>query len=226
MSTPAIDDLTAWAITAVPHHDDQSAQRWLEVLHTAWTAWQEEGESCDWNALAQAIRTTAESMGTWDVEYFLSTAEGTGQGVDLIQRLVLLDSDLPQLYWRLGPMAWVRDGLDTRAEAWFGAAWSTALMAYLNDNVPDWQQWADEDKAVWLADLFTQWEHQPAAEPVAHAADAKSGPSRDLESAAAEAVAAAVADIPGAEELTTAELRQIRDELVAEFTPLATVRGV
>lgn len=209
MTTPSVDAETAWAITAMPHPDADSANRWVEVLRTAWD---ESGD--DWNPLAEAIRTAAASNGmdSSAVEDFLSGVEQTGRGTDLIGELVQLDSALPDLYWQLAyppaeadPMAWVSDGLDQRAAALFGDSWPTDLKAQLDSRWGDgWEQNPDEYKSAWLADLLTEWE-QPA-------------PAQDVELAAAEAITAAVAEIEGAEELTPAELAEIQAELAAEFS--------
>lgn len=112
------------------------------------------------------------------------------------------------------PMAWVTAGLRVRAATVFGESWPTELSAHLDDRWGlGWEQNPDEHKAAWLGDLLTEWEL--AAEP-------ESGPSKDIEAAIAAEVAAVVAEIDGAEELTAEELDEIRAELVAELISTQT----
>ena len=236
MNAPAIDDVTAWAVGAVPHADDQSVLTWFEVLRTALETVQGEGDGPNWDRMVLLIRTTAEerAVDASAVEGFLDGLGQTGQGYDLVERLVGLTDQMPDLYWYLTnpsvdetgeagetgetvhPMAWVLDDQLARTRALFGDSWPEDLAQHLDSRWgAGWEQHPDEHKVAWLADLLTEWE-QPPAEEAGAAPAAEIVPVELLEQTLDEEIAAAVAEIEGAEDLTEEELAELRAELLAE----------
>jgi hypothetical protein len=236
-----MDDYTAWAVAGMPHADDHEVVRWFEVLRTAYEACQAGGDT-EWEALSASIAGTAAewSFDGTTVEQYLEALAGTGQGTQLVEHMLELADQMPGLYWQLqgggdaagDAFAWVTQEQRDYLQSVWGSGWPDALTEYLNGQWGEgWEQHPDEHKAAWLTDLIHTWSAQggedtaEAATGAATAAEAPGGAAAEAELPAPEVVAefvdselkAALAQIPGADELTEEEIGELRAEILEEL---------
>lgn len=187
-SAAGIDEMMAWALTAVPHADDASVLRWFDALRSAHQACLDNGDA-GWEALREQIGTVAgpEFGDVAAVEGFVAALDGTGQGAELIEQLLELHGHMPDLYWQVvgggeagheahaaaagesgesgaGGFAWLNSEQHQTVHDWWGDGWDATLSEHLDARWgAGWQQHPDEHKTAWLDDLIREW--SGAAEP-------------------------------------------------------------
>jgi hypothetical protein len=248
----AVDELTAWALGALPHADDQSVLRWFAVLQHAYDSCRDEGDP-SWEALRHRIGTAAaEEYGDLgEIEPFLDALSGTGQGGELVERMVQLHPLMPALYWQVvgggagAPAAdadgfsWMTSAQHEKVASWWAGSWEETLSAHLDDKWgPGWQQHPAEHKVAWLDGLISEWSGQLAesgqeaatghetatGNGAAEGRAAEVEPQPELVDEMVEsALKEALAEIPGTDLLSPEEIAELRAELRAElFQELGT----
>jgi len=213
MGSPvAVDEWTAWAIGAIELNDEGEVSRWCGVLGEA------AAEVSEWEQLAERIREAANQAG-FDanaVEVFLQSMGESGQGVELVQTVVGLGDQVPNLYFALraqpegaaaaDPFGWLRHEHQTLLAGMWGDDWAGHLHQQLEFRWgSDWQGHPDEHKVAWFEDLLVEFTQPEAAE---------SAPAEERLTAA---LGAAVATVPGAAELSEQELAEVMAEVRARL---------
>lgn len=191
--------------------DEHRAREWHAALRTA-----HENEPADFDAFLTRLRDeSAHIVDPQDIERFVEELDRIGgDRMDLIRRLVEHDPD------ELTPdrFAWVPpESVERLSSAW-GPDWQTPLGEQLDYRWGDgWEQHPADHKAAWLPDVVDELlapaddiPAQPGAptpEP-----DGAAGFSADQIKSAVDDV---LAEVPGAEDLSEEELRQIRAAVAA-----------
>ena len=244
MSSPvAVDEWTAWAITAMELPDESAMHRWADVLA-------EVADETEWEPLSERIRAGAEqqSLDPNAVEVFLQEVGGTGQGVELVRQLAELRDQLPAIYVSLhaqpeegtgaaavaaapvaadvaavdvaegegeGEFDWVLPEYQGDLAALWGDQWADYLREQLDYRWGEgWQAHPGDHKAAWFDDVFAELtQPQPEAEAAAEAQPVE----------ITSALTGAMATVPGATELSQEQLAEVMAEVQARIQ--ATTEG-
>lgn len=223
-ASAAIDETTAWALVALPHADDAGVLRWFGALQQAHEACQAGGDP-GWEALREHIIAVAapEYGDVAAVEGFVAALDGTGQGAEIIEQLLHLHGQLPDLYWQVaggggaeaaqeagdgGSFTWLTAEQHQHVSSWWENGWPSILTAHLNSRWGEgWEQHPAEHKVAWLDDLIREW---------SGAADFTPSPE-ELNEVVDAALKELLAEEPDAAELSKEDIEELRAELLEEL---------
>jgi len=210
-SPAAVDEWTAWAITAIELPDESLLSRWADVLAEA------AADATEWEPLSERIRAGSEgqSLDPNAVEEFLRAVGDTGQGVDLVRQLAELGDQLPGFYLSLraqteqpeqaaeeGEFDWLLPEHQHQLAGLWGDGWADYLRQQLDYRWgAGWQAHPAEHKTAWFQDVLAELTQPPESAPAA------------IDSALAEAVAT----VPGAAELSEQQLAEVMAEVQARL---------